>query len=219
VILAALNPAAIFFDLDGTLADSIPAMRLAYQRFVERLDVVPSEEEFVALNGPPLIEIVQQLKLTHNLGEDTEALVVRYRNEVDRAYANVPLTSGARELIETAKLRRCKLGIVTSNSAVRTKEWLAVVGICDLIDFVVAGDHVEVGQGKPSPEPYLAAIQEASCSVVDIIAVEDSLQGVQSAVAAGLTTFHLSNSDDQTELPRGAISIQSLPHLMRLLAW
>jgi beta-phosphoglucomutase-like phosphatase (HAD superfamily) len=50
----------------------------------------------------------------------------------------------------------------------------------------VTGD--EVANGKPSPEPYLAAAAKVGVDPVDCLAIEDSPTGVASALAAGCRT-------------------------------
>ena len=43
---------AILFDLDGTLVDTLPALRSGYDRFLEELGRHGSDEEFARLAGP-----------------------------------------------------------------------------------------------------------------------------------------------------------------------
>ena len=46
----------IFFDLDGTLADSLPAMYQVYLNYLTDFGQNGSKEEFEELNGPSLVE-------------------------------------------------------------------------------------------------------------------------------------------------------------------
>ena len=45
---------ALMLDLDGTLADSLGAMRGVYDRFLDVFGVAGNDAEFARLNGPPL---------------------------------------------------------------------------------------------------------------------------------------------------------------------
>jgi len=210
-------PRAILLDLDGTLADSLPALRLAYRNFLEQFHVAATDAEFESINGPPLIEVVRKLKVTHRLKDHEDALVANYFAAVDRAYTDVTPCLGASDLLQKAKANQCAIGLVTSNSTRRARTWLDAVAFSHWIDFIVSADEVQ--HGKPDPEPYLLAATRACCPSSTIVAVEDSLQGAQSAIAAGLKTYVLTGGLNQKrdEWPRGAQPIESLKFLSEQL--
>jgi beta-phosphoglucomutase-like phosphatase (HAD superfamily) len=62
--------------------------------------------------------------------------------------------------------------------------------VCDRFDLrfdaVVSAEEVD-GPGKPEPHVYHHAADELGVSSIDCVAVEDSVPGVQSATAAGMT--------------------------------
>jgi HAD superfamily hydrolase (TIGR01509 family) len=209
-------PRAILLDLDGTLADSLSVMRLAYQKFLGQFQVEPTDSEYDSLNGPPLAEIVRRLRAAHALEAEEPVLLANYIDVIDRAYASVAACPGAAELLEKARLKRCTVGIVTSNSTKRTQAWLETAGLSHLINFVVSSDEVQ--HGKPNPEPYLLASKRASCPSSMIVAVEDSLQGAQSAVDAGLKTFIVTEQVSRKDSwPQNVVPIQSLSSLAEQL--
>lgn len=186
---ALTRPRAVLLDLDGTLADSISVMSRAYAAFLETLDRKPSLAEFESLNGPPLHEIVRRLKVTHGLQDSQESLLSLYVRVINDLYADVQPSKGAATLLRKAKEHDCFIGVVTSNSELRTNKWLQTVHFADLIDFIVSGD--DVNKGKPHPEPYEKAAKKTSCRLSEIVAIEDSPQGARSAVDAGLRTLAL----------------------------
>ncbi len=51
----------VFFDFDGTIADSLGAMYQCYEEFVISLGGKPGETEFQSLNGPPLAVVVERI--------------------------------------------------------------------------------------------------------------------------------------------------------------
>jgi HAD superfamily hydrolase (TIGR01509 family) len=91
------------------------------------------------------------------------------------------------------KEKKSKIGIVTSNYRQVVNAWIRSSNIANLIDFTVCSEDVEVG--KPNPEPYLRAIEISGFDRSTTIAIEDSLAGLESAIQAGLTVFHLSVLD------------------------
>jgi len=206
-----LRPRAIFIDLDGTLADSMFMMRAAYDTFLDRYHVVSTDAEFDRLNGPPLSEVVQQLKVAHSISEGEEELLTTYANILDQTYADVSPCLGASDLLKKAKDNSCIVAVVTSNSALRAHRWLQTTCLSPFVDFVVSGDEVQFG--KPNPEPYLQACKRASCPSAEAIAIEDSLQGARSAVEAGLKTFVVTRELDPEIWPREVVAVDSLAEL------
>lgn len=81
-----ISPRAILIDLDGTLADSLSVMRIAYRRFLEQFQVEPTDAEFDSLNGPPLPEVIRRLKVSHALKDDEQLLLAGYYDIIDQAY-------------------------------------------------------------------------------------------------------------------------------------
>jgi HAD superfamily hydrolase (TIGR01509 family) len=206
-----LRPRAIFIDLDGTLADSMLVMRAAYDTFLDRYDIVSTNAEFDCLNGPPLAEVVQRLKIAHSIIEGEDELLATYANILDHSYAHVSPCLGAGDLLRRAKDNSCIVAIVTSNSGLRTHRWLQTTRLSPFVDFVVSGDEVQFG--KPNPEPYLRACKRASCPSAETIAVEDSPQGARSAVEAGLKTFVVTRELAPETWPREVVAVDSLAEL------
>jgi HAD superfamily hydrolase (TIGR01509 family) len=179
---------ALLLDFDGTLADSLPAMRRVYERFVADLSGTPTAAEFDALNGPPLAEVVRRLCATHqnrlHAGEDLE----RYEALIADELAQIDPAAGARDLLDYARSRGILCAIVTSSRRALVQSWLDAAGL--RVDLIICGE--DVAEGKPSPAPYRMALQQLGAGAEEALAIEDSAAGVESATAAGIRTLHLS---------------------------
>ena len=81
------------FDFDGVIANTIPALKKAYQCFLESYNKQPTNKEFRELDGPSLTEIVKILKKKHNLPDLLGVLYQRYMQEVDRELKKVCASS------------------------------------------------------------------------------------------------------------------------------
>lgn len=204
-----INPQALLLDFDGTLTDSLAGMYQAYRQFLEQFGRDPSESEFDLLNGPPLLEIVRYLKVSHDLEGEEKTLLSNYLDLIDQVYLDVKPRVGAFDLLQAARDHHCTIVIVTSNSRKLTQSWLEKVFFSSMIDFIVSGD--EVKQGKPHPEPYRIAFQHTLCKPSKIVVIEDSPKGAKSAVDAGLRTFVL-NYERSLSWPQGIEPISSLNH-------
>lgn len=177
----------IFFDLDGTLADSTGFLRRIFGDFAAAFGRSATDAEFDALSGQPTPIIVAKLKRDWALPQKLAELIHRYNLLIDTAFLGVPLAPGTTATLEAAFRHGWKVGVVTSNTAARSRAWLARNRLAPFIDTVVGGD--EVCLGKPQPEPYRVALARSGCTRETSIAVEDSLPGAKSALAAGLRTF------------------------------
>lgn len=206
----------LLLDFDGTLADSLPVMRQAYHCFLDAHGRIGSDAEFDSLNGPPLAEVVHRLKRAHGLDDPAEVLLTHYWSTIDSLYASVPPRAGARELLDWARRQGMATAVVSSNDTHRIHAWLARTGLAGLIDVVVGGDRF--GRGKPDPEPYRLALEQLRCPPAAAVAVEDSPQGAQAALAASLCCFGLVGQDPIPDnWPDGVRPIAGLPDILHQL--
>jgi HAD superfamily hydrolase (TIGR01509 family) len=182
---------ALFADLDGTLADSLQAMQSAFFQFVSSHGGDPAAFAFDRFNGPPLSQIVTILRGELGLHEDVDGLLDAYQRHIDQVYSTVSPAKGASSLLRRAKKADWVTAVVTSNNRRRVQSWLARTGLSEYCDFAVCAE--DVGRGKPWPDPYLRALSLSGHN--EAVAIEDGLQGAQSAFAAGLVTYGLQPAD------------------------
>lgn len=180
---------ALLLDFDGTLADSLGFMRAVYERFLAGHGVVGSAEEFQALNGPPLAEVVRRLRARHGLTPPFDELLRDYRGLIAAGQQALAPGAGARELLAAARERGYRVAVVTSADSAAVAAWLERRDLRPFVGAVVGGDAVT--RGKPDPEPYRTALRLLGCAAERSIAIEDSPQGATAAVAAGLRTYVL----------------------------
>lgn len=106
----------IFFDLDGTLADSIPTMYQVYIRFLSQFGIKGNEKEFEDLDGPALSEIVATLRVRYRLASDNISLLRLYKDKMRDAYMNhIRPSDGANDTLLELKNRGYNLLLITSS--------------------------------------------------------------------------------------------------------
>ncbi|MBF0188034.1 MAG: HAD family phosphatase [Magnetococcales bacterium] len=182
---------ALLLDLDGTLADSMGVMRDSYRQFLHAHGRQDSDAEFQRLVGPPLEQVIADLKRTHSLKPNVATLLKQYLDLVHTVFDTVEPMPGAETLLKRAKNHDWAVGIVTSSTQPLTHRWISRTGLASMIDLIIGGGDVE--HGKPDPEPYLLALKRLNISSDNALAVEDSRSGAQAAVAAEIRTFVLGN--------------------------
>lgn len=106
---------------------------------------------------------------------------------------------GVDEVLDYLRAHGIRTAVATATDPIRAKEYLTKIGIYDKFDEVVCATMVE--NGKPKPDVYLYACKQIGENPKDCIAVEDSPNGVRSAVDAGIRTVmvpDLAKPDEET---------------------
>jgi HAD superfamily hydrolase (TIGR01509 family) len=182
------RPAAVLWDMDGTLVDTEPYWLSAEMAMVHGAGGVWTEEDGLQLVGSGLERsalILQSRGVELTVEEIIETLTEQVRVQIADA---VPWRAGSLELLRELKEAGIPTALVTMSRRHMALDVVASLGF-DGFDLVVAGDDVE--NAKPHPEPYLRAAEGLGVAITECVALEDSEPGVASAVAAGATVFAL----------------------------
>lgn len=181
---------AIFFDLDGTLVDSIPFMQKIYLDFLRIYNYQGSIEEFNILNGKTLPEIIVYLKAKYNLASTIESLFKQYQVMLSDSYASAaPLRREALGLLSRIRSVGLRIGLVTSASQELAKSFLVENKFSHFFEHVITPDGIM--KGKPNPDLYLRALEKFNITADQALVVEDSSQGAAAGRAAGIRTLQL----------------------------
>jgi len=213
-------PAAVLWDMDGTLVDTEPYWMAEEHALVERHGGVWTDEHARQLVGNDLLVSAEYI-LAHSPIELTphEVVEVLLAGVVARVADRVPWRPGARELLAALVARGVPCALVTMSW-----ESLASAVLKNLpsgsFEAVITGDVVS--HGKPHPEPYLSAARLLGVELGACVAIEDSPPGVASAVAAGIPTIAVPHHVAVPQIV-GAVQISTLagltpPDLLQLFA-
>ncbi len=184
---AAHLPAAVFWDMDGTLVDTEPYWINAEHSIVEEAGGVWNDEYAHQLVGNDLMVSAEFIRDNSPVTlEPVEIVEDLLRRVIAQVSEHVPWRPGAVELLTALRAAGVPNALVTMSW--RSLADSVVSALPDgTFAAVITGDEVE--HGKPHPEPYLAAARALGVEVTDCIAIEDSPTGVRSAVAAGVPTL------------------------------
>jgi HAD superfamily hydrolase (TIGR01509 family) len=212
---------ALIFDVDGTIADTEEVHRQAFntafkafglpwvwdQGFYRQLLLVSGGKERIqyyldtfepegAATGRAKLDEIHARK---------SAL---YSKMIDDRRAR--LRPGVERLVEEATSRGLKLALVTTSSIANAEAVIIanmeVAGL-DLFDCIVGGEAVV--NKKPAPDIYLMALDRLKLQPRNCIAIEDSPNGLKSALAAGLRTVVTPSTFTQGADFTGAFSLIS----------
>lgn len=174
----------VFFDLDGTLVDSIPSLYRAYLDFLADYGIKGSKKEFEKLNGPSLKEIVFTLKNEHKLNDSNKKLFTNYIKKIQTTYKKTKPKKHSRHVLQTLSENGYKLALVSSSPRNLVTELLRRYGWKKFFIRYVFGN--EVTHSKPYPDIYNLCLKKTKAGTKQTIAVEDSKNGFKSATKAGL---------------------------------
>jgi len=192
-------PAAVLWDMDGTLVDTEPYWMRAETELVASYGGVWTHDDCMLVVGSGLWDSAGVLQ-ARGVDMEAEAIVQWLTDRVQEQLAEqgVPWRPGARELLSKLKTAGIPTALVTMSVKRMAQQ------IADLIDFaafdlIIAGDMV--ANSKPHPEPYLTAAAALGVDPARCVAIEDSVPGIESAVAAGTVAIAVPH---QIALPESA---------------
>jgi HAD superfamily hydrolase (TIGR01509 family) len=179
-------PAAVFWDMDGTLVDTEPYWLTAETALVESYGGVWSTEDGLQLVGSSLERsaiILQSRGVSMGVVEIVEVLTDRVLEQIR---ISVPWRPGARELLQALRDAGVPTALVTMSIGRMAEHVADSLGFTGF-DAIVSGE--QVSSGKPDPECYLRAAELLGVDPARSVAIEDSEYGVAAAVAAGMATI------------------------------
>jgi len=196
-LAADARPAAVFWDIDGTL---ITTEGLHYEVI----------RDWCAARGYELTPAANEELLGKTMPEKWAVLAPRlapgstetvFRDDCARDYMARLRPDMMRSGPVAAVRRLHALGVrqaaVSNGEAPVIEANLRVLGLWEMMEFTVCGN--DVPHGKPAPDPYLEAARRAGLNPARCMAVEDSPVGVAAAAAAGMHV--LAWPEDNTPLP------------------
>ncbi len=192
---------AVVFDMDGVIFDSEKLYRKHWM-------ITGNEYNIPEITMKELCNRIAGATKEHNeklmksyFGQDFDYNTFRgktmERMDEDIRRNGLDLKPGVKELFGFLKENGIKMGLATSTIQQRAERNLKNAGILEEFDRIVYGGTVP--NGKPAPDIYLRACEELGVEPNEAMGVEDSINGVKSASAAGLYTVMVIDLIEPTE--------------------
>ncbi|WP_370234611.1 HAD family hydrolase [Nocardioides sp.] len=193
-------PAAVLWDMDGTLVDTEPYWIATEYAMAEKYAGTWSQEQALSLVGNDLLSSGRVLKEAWDLPQSPAEVVEELLDGVvARVEESVPWQPGAPELLAALREAGVPCALVTMSYERFVAPILRHLPP-ETFRVIVTGDKVE--QGKPHPEPYLTAAASLGLEPQYCVAIEDSNTGAKSAEAAGCAVLVVENHVPVLEGPR-----------------
>jgi len=217
---------AIGFDFDRVIADS---ERLHHRAFCEVLgphgvsiDYRQYLSEYVGLSDADFFRTMLGSGNGSVAGTNIEALLAEKAAAFDRMIDEHTQTfPGSLELVESAAAVM-PIAIASGALADEIERQLAHLGgpaLRQRFATIVSADQVK--RSKPDPETYLTAVQRLGVAAAQCLAIEDTPDGLRSALAAGLRTLAVAHTVDASALAHAERVVEGLEGVTveRLRQW
>ena len=182
----------LIFDCDGVLIDSEVIGCRAEAACLADIGIVLSADElidrYIGISLPAMLADLQA-----RLGEALPALPPDFADTMRRAVAaafeaELRPMPGIVDLLDELPRRRC---VASGSAPERLQHTLSLTGLLPYFEPHIFS-ATQVARGKPAPDLFLFSAQQMRVTAADCIVIEDSIPGVQAAVAAGMRVIGFS---------------------------
>ncbi len=184
---------AVLFDFDGVLVDTEWAIYQAWLRTFQAhghdlpLDIYTHciGSDFATWSPKTHLEDLSGLAF------DWHDLDARRQTEIMAELENAGPMHGVIDLLEILNAQKIPCAVVSSSSHHWVDGWLEKLDLTRYFQTVVCrGDAPRI---KPAPDLYLEGAKRLNLAPADCLVIEDSLNGVKSAIAAGMPVWAVPN--------------------------
>lgn len=183
----------VVFDLDGVIVDTHGAWFEVRHELAARHSGRWTYDDECAVMGVNSSHWAQYMRDEAGVDLPVDDIYASVVEELKRRYSNdLEAFPGAREAI-VALAGRFRLGVASGSPIELIEHALTTVGLRWYFDEVISAD--EVCHGKPQPDVYLAACRRLGADPSDAAAIEDSANGMQAAIAAGMPLIAIPNKE------------------------
>lgn len=186
ILPAVDNAAALIFDNDGTLVDTMPVHYTAWKQALNEYRIHFSETQFYQLAGLPAPAIINLLKEQQNVFNVTVEQVISTRATLlEHLLTTVIPIQPTLKLLQYAQSRNIPVAVASGSERADVLTSLRSAGVDPSI-FAALVTADDVVNGKPHPETFLTAAERLGVEPSKCIGFEDGDKGLQALRAAGM---------------------------------
>ncbi len=184
--------------MDGVLIDSESIHKFAIVKAFLESGAALTDEQYAPYRGSPDETIMRELSLHFPSSRLEVATLLRRKNYHFEAHEHrAKAIPGAVEFVRWAK-ERYRIALATSGTPRNVRAALQLLGLEDA--FACVMDRAAVTHPKPHPEVFLKAAMGLNCAPDECFVIEDSLNGVLAAKAAGCKVIAITTSFKRAQL-------------------
>jgi beta-phosphoglucomutase len=190
----------VLFDMDGVLVDSEKFICEAAILMFREMGVIVKPEDFQPFVGAGENRYIGGVAEKYGIEEDIILMKDRtYKNYEKITRGKLEPLPGVSAFIAKCKDKGLKIAVATSADKVKMLINLKGIGLSEaLFDATVNG--LEVERKKPFPDIFITAASKLGCMPEECLVVEDAVNGVKAAKAAGAKCLGLTTSFTKEQL-------------------
>jgi len=212
------NTQAIIFDVDGLLIDSEPMWQEAMLALLERHNIADNPAVTSQSEGMGVKDGMRLFQKELGLPGDINNLANEFRNIFYTFFSHYEgniLMPGAADLVKQLSGQKPLAVATGGHTPEKTKEILEKVQLLPYFTEIVSSD--QVAHGKPAPDVFLFTAKLLHMLPNDCLVLEDSVNGVVAAKAAGMKVIGVNKNPiikhDLGQVKPDSI-VDSLPELL-----
>lgn len=179
---------AVFFDLDGTLVDSLPDLADAVNHMLTRTGRPPLGLAAVRrMLGSGVHELIRRSLASGSPSEIQKGLDLFLDFNTRHIADKSRLYPGAREILERLTAQTIDLVVISNKNEDLSRLILNKLGIDHYFDVICGGDTFE--EMKPSPLPLLRVLERLAIPPESAVMVGDSINDILAGTRAGIATI------------------------------
>jgi len=182
-LLPAEPYAALIFDCDGTLADTLPLHYNAWARALAGVGITLPKAWYFARMGLSRTDLLDDVGRTFRPAFDASLVSA----EQERHYLGSLAACKAVDVVASVARHahaRVPIAVASGGDRRMVNPTLEAVGLRALFEVVVTID--DVGRGKPAPDLFLEAARRLGVAPAGCVVYEDTEEGIEAARRAGM---------------------------------
>lgn len=188
------------FDLDGTIVDNNKVHYESWMIYLNTLGMQISDSDYKAhISGRTNHDAVEHIFNKKMSKEEAEKYYLEKEEIYRELYAPIirPV-NGLLNLLEELKSNDITMAIATSGIQVNIDFMFKHIPIRQYFDAVINSTHIK--KGKPDPEIFLTTAKVLKENPAQCVVFEDSIAGVQAALAAKMKVVAITTTHSKEEL-------------------
>lgn len=174
---------ALIFDLDGTLADSIPVHHFCWSEVCKPFGFEFKEELLFQMTGMPTRAFAEYIKINSHCNLTVDQ-IVKSKQEYFYKYVHTIKAFGYMAKFVKTNFGKIPMSIGTGGGRKSAQLILETIGLADYFPFIVTSDNVV--NHKPAPDTFLKCSELMGISPQYCQVFEDGDKGIEAALTAGM---------------------------------
>ena len=188
------NFKGVLFDMDGTVLDSEGLFDEAQLQLLKEYGIISSHNELEEFKGLSYKDFYPRFMNKFNITGEIDLIRLKLRTYLHKIMeTELSFINGFEDFYKLfIKDSKLKVGLVTNTTRLSYQKIQTCINIDDYFNYVIT--VAEAKEPKPSPMPYLQAMEDLSLDASQTLIFEDSKTGLLSASRSKATVIGLMTS-------------------------